>query len=103
MTQQTGQKLHHGACHAGHFQQQAQENKGGDGQQHQVRHALVHATNQGHDGNAGGQGQIAQGSQCKGEGDRHTAQYANAHNQHKENQQVDIAQSLQIGLDQPYQ
>ena len=71
MAEQAGQKRHHGARHAGHLDQQAEEHEQRHRQQDQMAHALVHAADQHHQRRPRRQREIAEDRQPKAEGDRH--------------------------------
>ena len=78
MAEQAGQERHHRPRHAGHLDQQAEEDEQRHGEQDEVRHALVHAADHDHQRRAGGQRQIAEGREPERERDRHAGEDAAA-------------------------
>ena len=78
MAQQAGQERHHGARHAGHLDEQAEEHEQRHRQQDEVAHALVHAANQHHQRRVRRQRQIAVGRKPKSERDRNAGEHAKA-------------------------
>ncbi len=101
MAQQARQERHHGARHAGHLDQQAQEDEQRHGQQDQVAHALVHAADQHHQRRARGQRQIAVGRKPEPERNRNARKDAEAGDADKEDDQIEIAERLQRAPEQP--
>ena len=101
MAQQARQERHHGARHAGHLDQEAQEHEQRHRQQDQVAHALVHAADQHHQRRARGQRQIAVGRKPEPERNRHAGKDAEAGDADKEDDQIEIAERLQRAPEQP--
>ena len=101
MAEQARQERHHGARHAGHLDQEAEEHEQRHRQQDEVAHALVHAADQHHQRRARGQRQIAVGRKPEPERDRHAGEHAEAGHADKEDDQVEIAERLQRAPEQP--
>ena len=101
MAEQARQERHHGARHAGHLDQQAEEHEQRHRQQDEVAHALVHAADQHHQRRVRRQRQIAVGRKPKPERDRHAGEHAKAGDADEEDDQVEIAERLQRALQQP--
>jgi len=103
MAEQAGQERHHRARHAGHLDQQSQEDEQRHGQQDQVAHALVHAADQHHQRRPRGQRQISEDRKPERKGNRHAREYAKADHADEENDQVEVAERTQPGRCQPEQ
>ena len=94
MAEQAGQKAHHGPRHPGHLDQHAEEHEQRHREQDQVRHALVHAPDQGHHRHPRGERQVAERRQREGEGDRHAGKHADPDDTDEEHQQVEVSQGF---------
>ena len=101
MAEQARQERHHGARHAGHLDQEAQEHEQRHRQQDQVAHALIHAADQHHQRRIRGQRQIAVGRKPKPERNGNAGEHAEAGHADKEDDQVEIAERLQRAFQQP--
>ncbi|MET4762455.1 hypothetical protein ABH975_005536 [Bradyrhizobium ottawaense] len=100
VAEQAGEKADHGPRHAGHLDQQAEEHEERHGQQDQMAHAFVHATNDDRIGRVRRQRQISDGGKTEGKGDRHRRQHHGADDDHEEDQQVEIAERFQYRRDE---
>ena len=88
--------------HAGHLDQQAEEDEQRHRQQDEVRHALVHAADHDEHRRVGGERQVGGRRQPEGEGDRHAGEHRHRDHAHEEDQQVDVAETLQDRLEQDH-
>ena len=103
MAEQARQERHHGARHAGHFDEQPKKDEQRHREQDQMAHALVHAPDQHHERRARGQSEIAEDREPKAEGDRHAREHAEPGDADKEDHKVQIAERPKVGLRQPEQ
>ena len=101
MTEQTGEKVHHRLRHAGHLDDKAEEHEQRHGDEHDMAHAFVHPSNQNRQRLGRRQGQIAKGREREGEHDRHAAQDTKGDDADKEDQEIEIAERLEMRADQP--
>ena len=97
MPDQADEEVDHRLCQARHFDQRTQEHKQRYCQKNQMGHAFLHPVR--HDGQrcGGGERQVGNRRQSKGEGNWNPDD--NACNQHhqEEDDEIQIAQSLQDG------
>src|SRR5689334_22600701 len=99
MPEQAAEKMHHGSRHAGHLDQQAKEHEQRHRKQDEVRHSLVHPSNQDDDRQARRQRQIAEGGEPEAEGDGYAAENEEAGDPDKKDDKIEIAQSAQYRLE----
>ncbi len=97
MPQQRRQEPDHRPRHAGHLDQQAEEDEQRHGEQDQRTHALVHARDDDRQRRACQRRQIGQRRQPEGEADRHRQQHARAQQQDEEQHEVPVAERSQPG------
>ena len=98
MAQQRGQEIDHRARHAGHLNQQSEEDKQWHRQQNQVRHALIEPTDKQQHRHVGGEHHVGEGADCKCNGDWHTGKHRRADESDEEQDQVQISEALQPRL-----
>ena len=103
MAEQARQEGDHGARHAGHFDQQAEEDEQRHRQQNEMAHALVHAADQHHQRRLRGQRQIAEDRQAEREGDRHAGEDRGGDHADEKDQQVEIAEPVKQRRAEPEQ
>ncbi|KAG0767507.1 hypothetical protein G6F22_017644 [Rhizopus arrhizus] len=99
--QHAGQELDHGARHARHLDQRAQEDEERHRQQHQVRHAFVQPPDHDLHRRIGGLRQIRKRRQRELERDGHAREHGGGHDADEKDHQVDLAQPLEERLRQP--
>ena len=92
MTEQAREKTDHRARHPGHFDEEAEEDEQGHGEQDEVAHPLVHSTDDDERRYAGRERDIAEGGKPKCEGDRYAGKDERADETDEEQQQVIVAE-----------
>ncbi len=92
MAEQARQELHHGARHAGHLDEQPEEDEQRHREQDQMRHALVEAADQHDHRRLRGQREEAEGGKREGKRDRNAGEHAGADNADKEDRQIELAE-----------
>ena len=101
MAEQGGEEGDHGAGHAGHFNQQTEEDKQRHGEQHEAAHALIHAGDDDGERGAGDGGEEGEGGGAEGEADGDAHQHEAGQQQHEEHQQVPVADAFEPGGAEP--
>ena len=92
VAEQAGEEADHGARHAGHLDQQAEEDEQRHRQQDEMAHAFIHAPNHDRRWCAGGQGDVGKGRKTEGECDRHGGKNHDRNQSDEEDQEIDIAE-----------
>ena len=92
MAQQAGQEVHHGPRHAGHLDEQPKEHEQRHGQQDQVRHALVHATDHHRQRRRRREREVAKCAQTEREGDGNAGKDGTCRDTDEEDEQVEPAE-----------
>ena len=92
MAQEARQERHHGCGHAGHFDEQTEEDEQRHGEKNEMAHALVHAADQHHERRMGREREIAEDREPEGEGDRHAGENRGRDHADKEDQKIEIAE-----------
>ena len=103
MAQQACQEGDHGARHARHFDQQAEEDEQRHGKQNEMAHALVHAADQDHHRRLRGQRQIAEDRQAKRESDRHAGEDRGGDHADEKDQKIEVAEPVKQRRAEPEQ
>ena len=95
MAEQAREETDHGAGHAGHLDQQAEEHEERHGKQDQVAHALVHPPGDDERRGVRGDGEVGEGSEREREGDRHAKEHHGADTEEEEDKQVHVLERHQ--------
>ena len=85
MTEQRCEKTHHRPRHACHVDQDAEKDEQGDGQQQQMRHALIHATDDHAEWRSSRQRDISGGGNAEGESNRDARRHSHTDPKDEEN------------------
>ena len=97
VAEEAREKPDHEAGHAGHLDQEAEEDEERDRQEDEVRHAGIDPRDQHRDRDMRGEREIAVGRDAEGEGDRDAGEHRERHDAEKEDDQVGAPEAREIG------
>ena len=100
MTDQRREEIHHHPRDPGHLHQQAEDDEHWHGEQQQVRNSVIHPVDDDNERQVGGQRQVRESGDAKGEGDRHSDHHAGGDEYDKEQDQAAVAHRDQQWLRQ---
>ena len=92
VTEQAGEEADHGARHAGHLDQQAEEDEQRHRQQDEMAHAFVHSADHDSRRRRRRQRDVGEGRQAERKCDRHCREHHHRHQSDEEDQKVDVAE-----------